>query len=196
MIVDENSPAAYIFQEGDFAIVMPESVLAVIEVKTTLNAKDFEIATKNIASAKSLMEFPATLKGIVFSYQGTAPSNNNLNTWFKKSGVTQYQNKLEISPDLYLFLTGDCLLGRYTEEGKADYAGKYYHRLSRNKKKDQGWKLSMMLATIISACELHETRLTHTSTTTKTSRLLQANEAEISQERFAFGEGLSQKALV
>src|SRR3989338_2723259 len=52
LVVDENSPAAYIFQEGDFAIVMPEAVVAVMEIKTTLNAPDFDFSIQNIASAK------------------------------------------------------------------------------------------------------------------------------------------------
>src|SRR3989338_6665288 len=48
IVIDENSPAAYIFQEGDFAIVIPQAVVAVMEVKTTLNAPNFDQALENI----------------------------------------------------------------------------------------------------------------------------------------------------
>src|SRR5260221_13435972 len=90
MIIDENSPAAYLFQEGDFAIVIPEAVIAVIEVKTTLDATSFDAGVDNIASAKKLAEFPVRLTGILFGYQGTEPSNSNLNAWFKRESTMKY----------------------------------------------------------------------------------------------------------
>src|SRR2546430_11387371 len=68
MIIDENVPAAYIFQDGDFAIVLPESVVAIIEVKTTLDATQFDEAVNNIASAKKLIQYPTALPGMVFGY--------------------------------------------------------------------------------------------------------------------------------
>jgi hypothetical protein len=41
LVVDEYDASAYIFQEGEFAIVRPQSVVAAIEVKTKLTRMDF-----------------------------------------------------------------------------------------------------------------------------------------------------------
>jgi len=53
MIVDEYDGTAYIHQEGDFAIVRPRSVVAVIEVKTILDRQRFDQAVANVAAGSS-----------------------------------------------------------------------------------------------------------------------------------------------
>jgi Domain of unknown function (DUF6602) len=49
MIIDEYEASAYIYQEGDFAIVRPRSVVGVLEVKTLLRSGDFDEALDNVA---------------------------------------------------------------------------------------------------------------------------------------------------
>ncbi len=196
MIVDENIPAAYIFQEGDFAIVLPEAVVAVIEVKTTLNAPDFVSAVENIASAKKLREFPVTLPGIVFAYDGTKPTDRILDGWFKKQIFLKYKNDSVFTPNTFFFLNHGCLLSRFTREGKWDWGGKYYHKIFRdqsvkNTASDIAWQLSIILAIILSSCEAGQMKITSRFTTSQANKLVQFEGSMKSDVRFAFGEGRS-----
>ena len=85
MVVDEYKASAYIYQEGDFAIVRPRSVVAVLEVKTLLRGSEFDEALDNIASAKRQADNPERICGMVFGYDGTKPSPTSLNNWFSPS---------------------------------------------------------------------------------------------------------------
>lgn len=200
LIIDETSPAAYLFQEGDFAIVIPEAVMAILEVKTTLKAPDFDEALENIASAKSLMKFPAASTGIVFSYSGTTPTDKNLDKWYKRiiSSSFGVEEKHLLGPNAIMFFSSGCMLARYTKDGKWDSGGKYYHKLFRDdsvKKSpsDVAWQLSIMLAMIIAACERGEMSRTHMFSSGYADRLIQSEGGMISHSRFAFGEGLSRR---
>lgn len=198
MIIDESSPAAYLFQEGDFAIVIPESVLAIMEVKTTLKAPDFDKALENIASAKKLIRFPANLTGIIFGYSGTASSDRNLDRWFKREIPSSFGKKDTnvLGANAILFFTAGCLLARYGESGKWSSGGKYYHKLFRHDSvkespRDIAWQLSIILAMIIAVCERGESRRTSKFPEGFADRLIQSEGGMRSHSRFAFGEGLS-----
>ncbi|KKS05039.1 hypothetical protein A2W45_01670 [Candidatus Curtissbacteria bacterium RIFCSPHIGHO2_12_41_11] len=198
LIIDENSPAAYLFQEGDFAIVIPESVIAVMEIKTTLNSNDFDIAIENIASAKKLVEFPVNLTGIIFGFDGTSPSDKNLDNWFKRVIPAKFKDSPEnvLGANMIMFFTAGCLLARYRDDGIWDLAGKYYHKMFRDdsvKKSisDTGWQLSVVLAMIVSSCERGEISRTGRIVESKALRLIQGDGSMISHSRFAFGGGVS-----
>src|SRR3989344_1191285 len=106
IVIDENSPMVYIFQEGDFAIVIPEAVVAVMEIKTVIQKDDFIEALENIFSAKSLMTsplFPANLGGIIFGYEGT--TENTLGDWFKNQEFSKFRNNEVMGPDAIMFFT-------------------------------------------------------------------------------------------
>ena len=47
LVVDKYHASAYIYQEGDFAIVRPHATVAAIEIKTVLSATEFDKALKN-----------------------------------------------------------------------------------------------------------------------------------------------------
>lgn len=200
MVIDESSPAAYLFQEGDFAIVIPESVMAVVEVKTALKAPDFDKALENIASAKKLIEFPVNLTGIIFGYSGTIPSDRNLDKWFKREIPSTFSEKDTnvLGANAILFFTAECLLSRYREDGKWDGGGKYYHKLFRDDSvkespSDIAWQLSIILAMIVAACERGESSRTHMFPVGYADRLIQSEGGMISHSRFAFREGFSRK---
>lgn len=54
LIIDENVPSAYLFQDGNFAVVVPNAVVSAIEVKTVLNKSSFDdIVKKSIQYRKS-----------------------------------------------------------------------------------------------------------------------------------------------
>lgn len=195
MIIDETMPAAYLFQEGDFAIVIPEAVVAILEVKTKLNAGNFDKAIDNIASAKRLSQFKASPFAIVFAYGGTTPSDENLDTWFKRPIPTKYKEDFFLGPNAIIFFEEGCLLTRHKENGDWDPNEKYYHKTFRNPPaNDSGWQLSIILAMIISACEAGEMRRTHSFPDNIAARLIQGEGSSISHNRFSFGEGVSKGA--
>lgn len=200
IVIDESSPAAYLFQEGDFAIAIPEAVMSVIEVKTTLNAPDFDESLENIASARKLMEFPVNLTGIIFGYDGTTPSDSNLDRWFKREIPSTFNegDANILAASAIMFFTSGCLLARYRKDGKWESGGKYYHKLFRDdsvkkSSSDIAWQLSILLAMIIAACERGEMSRTHMFPVGYADRLIQSEGGMISHSRFAFGEGLSRE---
>lgn len=197
MIVDENAPTAYIFQEGDFAIVLPQAVVAVMEVKTTLKAEAFDDAIDNIASAKILEEFPTTLMGIIFAYDGTTPTDQRMDNWFKRPKPSKYKENNSLTPNAIFSLTHGYLLSTFSAEGKMERGGKYYHKLFRDdsvKKSasDTAWQLSLVLAFILGACEQSEFRATRMMKQSSASGLVQYEGGMRSNKRFSFGEGLSE----
>ena len=194
MVVDENSPAAYIFQEGDFAVVMPDAVVAVMEIKTTLNAPDFDLSIQNIASAKQLIELPASLTGLIFSFDGTPPTNDNLDEWFKREIPSSYKGKEGITPDAIMFFTANSLLVRCNEKQRIGPDGKFYHKLlaaSEILEESSALQLSIILAMIINACEQKQFRDSHYFTDRQGFSLFQAERARLLLDRFSFGDGKS-----
>lgn len=198
LIIDENEPAAYIFQEGNFAVVIPEAIVATIEVKTTCNSGDFEKSVENIVSVKRLFEFPTNVTSIIFGYQGTIPSDKNLDTWFKRPALTKIPTDKPLGADAIMFFTNGCLLATHNKEGKWEKGGRYYHKLFRSdevKKKtvsDRGWQISIILALIVSACEHKDFQISRRfKYGSAADRLIQMEGAMTSHSRFSFGEGLS-----
>lgn len=192
MIIDESSPAAYLFQEGDFAIVIPEPVIAVLEVKTTLNAPDFDKSINNIASAKRLTKYHTNPLGIVFGYSGTKPSDKILDSWYRRSIPSAIKDNFVLGPNAIMFFEEGCLLTRHKEDGGWNYNGKYYHKSFRsNEQPDIGWQLSIVLAMILAACEAKEAANRHTFPDKIADRLIQGEGSSISNNRFSFGEKMS-----
>lgn len=193
MIVDENEPAAYIFQEGDFAIVLPDAVRVIIEVKTTLNSPDFLKAVDTLASGKKLREFPDTLTSILFGYTGTKPTNKNLESWFTNNDLDSYKDNYVLGPDAIMFFTASCLLTQRDEKGKATQGGKYYHKAYRVPVgNDTGWQLSILLAMIINSCETDDASRRRTFPDGLAFKLIQEEGSSIDSTRFALGEGQSE----
>jgi hypothetical protein len=189
MIIDENAPAAYLFQEGDFAIVIPDAVVGIIEVKTTLGLSQFRSAVENIVSVKKLMDFPGPFPAIIFGYQGTEPSTKNLDEWFQ--GLKLPDDNYELGPNGVMFFEHGCLLTQYTDDGRPQLGGKNYYKVFRDyDAKDTGWQLSLVLAILVLSCERVEMMRTHTFGKGAASRLVQGEGAMVSHEKFVFGEGL------
>lgn len=197
MVIDENSPAAYIFQEGDFAVVIPQAVVAIMEIKTTLHAPDFDQSLENVASAKKLMEFPVNLTGIVFGFDGNNPTDNILEKWFKRETPSKFKDNEVVAPNAVMFLSAKTLLIRCNEQGQIALDGKYYHRIRTD---DEGqlhgadFQLSVILAMIINACEQKEFTHTRYFADRQGFGLVQLERGGIGTDRFRFGEGKSQLA--
>lgn len=102
IIVDENTASAYVFQQGDFAVVTPDAVAAVIEVKSNCSQSEFVESFKNIESAKRLIEFPTNIPGVVFSFRG-GPKTSTLEKWFKDDRLLGIWSELQYGPDAIMF---------------------------------------------------------------------------------------------
>lgn len=191
MVVDENSPAAYVFQEGSFAIVLPQAVVAVMEIKTNLNANDFDKGLENIASAKSLMELPGALTSILFGFDGTQPSNDNLDVWFKRPTPSRFMNQKAHTPNAVVFFTASTLLLSLDQQNKLSSSGEYHRVEFEDREKLVDFQLSLILAMIINACEDKESRATHYFSEKQGFRLTQLERSNIDPTKFSFGAGKS-----
>lgn len=197
MVVDENSPAAYIFQEGDFAVVLPQAVVAVMEIKTILNAQSFDQGLENIRSAKSLIEFPTNLTGIIFGYDSTNLSYPTLDRWFKRPKPCEFEGEETMAPDAIFSFTKDVLLVRCDEKPQIKCDGKYYHPLIGGNSEikpgmnSKAYQMSIILAMIINSCEQKEFTKTRYFAPRQGLGLVQEERGALVSTRFAFGKGKS-----
>lgn len=195
IIVDENSPAAYVFQEGDFAVVMPEAVVAFIEVKTTLTSQELESAVDNIASAKSLYERACPL-GIIFGYQsdvGEAKMNDaKLASRLQSDAAKRVQFKagdgIHITPDSIIWLNDNYAVLGYDIQSRHIVRSGDYHSF-QSPTSQIGWQLSILLAQVVGACEAGEFKKTHMFGNNQANRLLSTGIMEVSDQVFRFGTG-------
>jgi hypothetical protein len=194
LVIDENTPAAYIFQEDDFVIVMPNAVVAAIEVKTTLNAADFDTAIENIASAKRLYDLPAQLRTIIFSYQGTQASAANLDAWFKRDAAVTIKDEPVLGPHAISFFEQRTLMMRFNPTTNAINDGHNYRKIfqydNEPDKNENGWHLSLLLALVLGACESREVTLTGRFLgESHASKLIQAQSSFVDEQGYSLGVG-------
>lgn len=193
IIVDENAPAAYVFQEGDFAVVMPEAVVAIIEVKTTLGSEEYDLALENIASAKKLFENPINHPGIIFGYQSSTNdrkmTDTVINNWFKRPSTKTLKSPSDINgPDALIWLNDNFSMLRYNFETKKINDSMQFHRF-QNPESETGWQLSVLLAIIVGACEQGEFNRTHQFGSNLAGRLLQLGIMDVSDDGFKWSVG-------
>lgn len=194
LIVDENSPAAYIFQEGEFAVVMPEAVVAVAEIKTTLSSKEHDLAVQNIASAKKLFDQPFAHPGIIFGYQSNQDDMNKMSDtkadrWLKREATQGLSEGSRFhGPDAIIWLNDNYSLLRYNSTTKTIGDGLTYNSF-RSPDGNIGWQLSVFLAIIVGACEHAEFNRTRTFGNGLAKRLLGMNLMEVSDISFELGKG-------
>lgn len=200
LIIDEYDASAYIYQEGDFVIVRPQSVVAAIEVKTTLNAGQFDEAIRNIASVKKLADNPENIRGIVFAYNGSRPSKTTLNKWFNREAAQEISKSPRLGPTMFAFMKHSTLLLRlnFDNNSQLDDSNNYhqlihlsdYDTASWPGEKGEGWQLRYLLALIYLACSRREFTKTHQSQDTSAlNDLVAYSGALISTNYYQFGKG-------
>jgi len=82
LVVDENYPGAYYFREGEFAIVAPEALICVIEVKTTLSKKTFSEGMDALHSFRRMAPSKAHPVTFLFAYEGSPFTPAVLTSWY------------------------------------------------------------------------------------------------------------------
>lgn len=200
MVIDENSPFAYVFKEGDFAVVIPDAVVAVMEIKTCLQKEHYINALENIFSAKSLMTeslFPANLLGIIFGYEGV--QDDTLGGWFQDTRTSKFQGNEVMGPDAIMFFTqsNTLLRGNHLASGGHRLEEKYYYQLigGNNEIKpgmnSQALQISTILQLIVNACRNRE--ITRTGRLNEPSfNLTRTDRVAMTNKRFAFVDGVSE----
>lgn len=162
LIIDENVPSAYIFQEGEFAIVRPSSVIAAVEVKSQFDKPRFAQALRNIASVKSLYDAIEGRKitTAIFGYKGTEPQKDKLHEWFTCEAANELKDKQHLGPDLILFFRYETILARYNPETKLIGDSEYYHAFVQSDEigkpsddQGSGWQLTVLLSHILNSCQ-------------------------------------------
>jgi hypothetical protein len=199
LIIDENVPAAYIFQEGDFAVVTPKAVVAVMEVKTTLTPTEFESALRNIASAKQFSEFHVDIAGIIFGYQkDSKPVDSTIGEWFKRPVAQEVgRGGIKAGPDLITFFKDNYSLMRFNPVNNlindSENYRKFYQEARDGDNARIGWQLSIILSMVMSVCERNEFKKTRIfSSDSQANKLLAAEELSMGDEEFKLGDGLLQ----
>ena len=203
MVVDEYEASAYIYQEGDFAIVRPRSVVAVLEVKTLLRGSEFDEALDNIASAKRQADNPERICGMVFGYDGTKPSPTSLNNWFKRPSANKLAETPRLGPTLFSFFQHGVLLLRLNyDNGAMIDDGSHYHVLkhiskisSVDESVSEGWQLRYILAMIYAMCsgrEFQRTRMFQDNN--EVGELLRFSGGVPSADHFELGRGFVARA--
>lgn len=163
MVIDENFASAYIHQEGDFAIVRPNAVVAIIEVKSTLVSKEFDKSLANIASVKRLLENPNSIASIIFGYEGVTPSDKVFHNWMRRESALVLAQTPNLCPSAIMFFNHGMLMLRINNElRQLDIGNKYHYfrhisRLTQMQTEySEGWQLRFVLALIYGACSKRE----------------------------------------
>jgi hypothetical protein len=198
IIIDEYEASAYIYQEGDFAIVRPRSVIAVMEIKTLLRPKEFDESLNNIASAKRLADNPEQICGMVFGYEGTNPTPSVLNRWFKRPSAKALAKTPRLGPTLFSFFLHGTLLIRLNYENKMRIDDSSNYHITKHVSKiaeideptNEGWQLRHILAIIYSICsnrEFHRTRMFQDNS--EINELLQYSGGIVDMNHYEWGLG-------
>jgi hypothetical protein len=82
LIVDEYYPGAYFFREGDFAVVAEEALVCVIEVKTSLNGREFRKSLQGLYSFQKATAKPHPFT-LLFAYKSSSFKPAVLESWYK-----------------------------------------------------------------------------------------------------------------
>ena len=147
MVIDEYETPCILAQYENFVVVYPEAVICVIEVKTTLNKKDFIDATTLIRKVKDLCLNKANspVGGLIFGFTGQPLTPYNLDRWYK----VQTTCDKNLYPDAILSLNRGFIQIRKKQDPEW---GHYY---VNGDDVDLKWKsLSVFLAYILKYCEL------------------------------------------
>ena len=193
LIVDENSPIGYVFQEGDFAIVMPEAVAAVVEVKSTIDCDTFDESIDKIATVKSFNKFPSSITGIIFSFDGGTKNDKTIASWLTSKTCKKFKDKKELAPDTIMFFMKEVMLLPHSEiPNQAPPLGIYKRLTSLTKNGDiKAAQLSILLALIVNACIRKDTSgVIHRFPVVQANRLFQAEEVDVTSTKFSIGEGI------
>ena len=197
LLIDEHIPFTYLFQEGDFVIVRPEPVLAVIEIKTKLDLGKFRKGFENIITAKKLkyqsLGYYGHIFGAIFGFfSNKVIDNKTLDKWFKDSKISMHRDDEGILwPDEIFFFENKLTLA--LQEGHTGIvAGNYFYQpIKALKNTDcKALQLALLVGILFSICDSEDKRQKSTFSNFQIDELMNFNNASVGPEMFRPGEGL------
>ncbi len=81
IIVDENVPSAYLFQDDDFVIVTPPAVVCVIEIKTNFDKTSFNDIAKKSHQYRKSNPYPVN-NFLALCFKGKTQNTDTIGDWF------------------------------------------------------------------------------------------------------------------
>lgn len=197
LVVDEQAPVAYLFQEGEFAVVAPEAVVAVIEVKTTLDKTAFKDAVNNILKAKGVLDYPNRVTGIIFGFQKSIKNNipltkRMMDSWFKDGPWENTDvDKYFLGPDAIFWLNTNFAMMPYIPEGNSIGGTNKYYGIYHNQNEINGWQITQMLMLISQACRVTDANYRRFSDQGKQTTALHRRFIDLSytDSSYILGEG-------
>ena len=86
LVIDESHPGAYHFREGEFAVALPEAIVAVVEVKTKLTRRTFAEAMTALYSYRKVSTTKNPIS-YLFAYESQAFTARTLTSWYDAVAV-------------------------------------------------------------------------------------------------------------
>lgn len=117
IIIYDSSFFPPLFKQGDFVVLLPESVMSVIEVKTEI--KPGEFLNSSIDNIKSARTLNSRISGLIFAYKGSHPTTI-------LNGLTEYckTNKIDLKNTFELMVNldkGYCIMPKRADNGELLY---------------------------------------------------------------------------
>lgn len=147
LIVDENVPSAYLFQDGNFVVVVPNSVVCAIEIKTILNKSSFaDIAKKSEQYRKSN---PQGFNLLALCFKSSTKKLETVGKWCEsleiEDNLLNYPHKI-VALDSFIL---HCFF-----EPMAKPFGLYMTTCNNNVDSKEEAILTQFLFTVMKFCEL------------------------------------------
>jgi hypothetical protein len=196
LVIDEHIPFTYLFQEGDFVVVRPEPVIAVIEIKTRLNLGEFRGAFENIVTAKRIKQKSLGYYGHIFGavfgfFSNKVIDKYSLNTWFRDGLISKHaSDEGAIWPDEIFFFDKLTLLRQETPA--PDKKGNYFYQpiypsIGADYKALQ---LALLAGILFSVCDSEDQNQKGRFPTFDLDTFMKFEAVITGSERFSPGEGL------
>lgn len=98
LIIDENVPSAYLFQDKDLVVAVPESVVCAIEIKTNFNKSSFDDISKKSNQYRKANPVGQNLLSLCF--KSKVAKLDTISSWFEKTDIVDdwlnYPNEITV----------------------------------------------------------------------------------------------------
>ena len=105
LIIDENVPNPYVFQEKDFCLARPRAVVCGIEIKSKLDKKKFR---DSVLAAKKFRSVCKSGQFLVFSFSSVKTFLKRIHSWYQD--IDTVKDDILYYPSMISCLDFGCLL--------------------------------------------------------------------------------------
>ncbi len=112
LIIDENIPSAYLFQDKGLVVATPESVVCAIEIKTNFDKNSFDDICKKSVSYRKVN--PTGKNIISLCFKSKVANSETVSGWYEKTEIEDdwlnYPNEITILDSCVLKLIPEPLI--------------------------------------------------------------------------------------